>query len=89
MAKTIYVKYYCLDVDYVTADLSIIEKDCKKWVADHHTDYHVERDFNRWVEGRPYPHTDAGENEAWEDYAEHLFENGTWGDYSWDEVCLK
>ena len=57
---------------------------CRDWFEEHYTNYEVYRDFNWWIEDRPY----TDEEEAWNDYAQEQFENGAWGDYAWYEVTL-
>jgi hypothetical protein len=70
-------------------DFSKVEDRCFKWLDECRNGRFVSRDFNRWVEGRNYPETEEGEEEAWEEYKREAVDNGKWGDYAWHECYLK
>ena len=86
-------KIYILTLEgepqYATTDLNVIYQECVNWFNEHLTSYGITRDFDYWVEDRDYPNTEEGEEQAWKDYIESEFENGTWGDYAWYESYLK
>lgn len=70
-------------------DIEKVRQACFDWLENHCNDYSTYKDFNYWVEDRGYPNTEEGEEQAWEDYKESIFEEGTWGDYAWHECYLK
>ena len=84
MIKTIYVLTLKGEPIHAYTTIEPIRQACHDWLEDHRDSYGIYKDFNWWLEDRPY----TDEEEAWNDYVKKQFENGTWGDYAWYEVIL-
>lgn len=89
MKTKIYILTLEGEPQYATTNLDKIRNECRDWFNDNSTSYSVLRDFNHWVEDSDYPNTEEGEEEAWDDYIEEQFDNGTWSDYAWYECFLE
>lgn len=61
-----------------------IRQACRDWFEEHRDNYSIYKDFNWWLEDCDY----TDEEEAWDDYVQEHFDNGTWGDYAWYDVTL-
>lgn len=90
MKNTVYILTLEGEPQYVTKDITQIEKECRKWFDDHYDNWSIQQDYRYWLEDRTwYPNTDEGEEHAWEDYVSERFNDGEWGDYAWYESFLK
>ena len=90
MGKKCYVLMLEGEPRYVTTNLEDIKKECQSWFDQRYDNFVIQHEYSRWLEGRDwYPNTDEGEEEAWNDYVEEHFNDGTWGDYEWWECYLK
>ena len=89
MKQKVYVVTLEGEPQYITKDLSKIEKQFNDWYDAHYDDFGISRDYYYWLEDRKYPNTDDGEEQAWRDYVSAQFDNGVWGDYAWWELYLE
>ena len=64
--------------------IELLKKECRDWFDTHSTDFEVNHKFNMWVEDRNWYGDD--EEQAWDEFVEEQFENGSWGGYDWYEV---
>jgi len=89
MATKIYIITLEGEPQVAYTDFNKVKDEIFKWLDELRNGWYVRQDFNYWVEDRPYPNTEEGEEQAWEDYKNEVVNNGTWGDYAWYECYLK
>lgn len=89
MATKIYIITLEGEPQVAYTDFNKVKDEIFKWLEELRNGWYVRKEFNYWVEDRPYLNTEEGEEQAWEDYKNEVVENGTWGDYAWYECYLK
>ena len=61
MKNIVYVLTLEGEPQYVTKNITEIEKECRKWYDDHYDNWSIQQDYQYWLEDRPwYPNTDEG-----------------------------
>ena len=88
MSKKVYVLTLEGEPIHVYTEENSLFEQCKQWFTENKTSFDVESSFNYWVEGRGYKNTEEGYEQAWNDFIEWNFNDGTWGDYAWYESIL-